>query len=48
MNGIDVRWAGLEDREAWLGLRRALWPDCSEEVHETEVGQALVAAASIT
>ena len=43
MNGIDVRWAAPEDREAWLGLRRALWPDCPEEKHETEVGQALAA-----
>lgn len=41
MSQIEVRWASGDDRDRWLHLRRALWPDCSEETHRIEVEQAL-------
>jgi aminoglycoside 6'-N-acetyltransferase I len=28
-----------EDRSEWLRMRRALWPDCSEEMHALEMAQ---------
>ncbi len=38
---IEVRWARKDDRESWLAMRRALWPDCSDGVHEAEVLQVM-------
>jgi len=28
-----------EQRAEWLRMRRALWPDCSEEMHELEMAE---------
>lgn len=41
MRQFEVRWANEDDRQTWLQLRRALWPDCAEETHRVEVDQAL-------
>jgi aminoglycoside 6'-N-acetyltransferase I len=32
-----------EDEGEWLRMRRALWPDCSEEMHRLEVAEQLSA-----
>jgi len=34
-----VRLAEPKDREAWLRLRQALWPECSERDHRAEIEQ---------
>jgi aminoglycoside 6'-N-acetyltransferase I len=34
---IGVRPAKPSDATAWLQLRHALWPDCSEAEHRTEI-----------
>jgi aminoglycoside 6'-N-acetyltransferase I len=39
--GILTREATSADKEAWTGLRHALWPDCPPERHFLEVGQLL-------
>jgi aminoglycoside 6'-N-acetyltransferase I len=36
---MKIREMGEADRLKWLDLRRALWPECSEERHEIEVAQ---------
>lgn len=36
---IDVRQAGPDDREAWLSLRRQLWPEGGEEEHAAEIAE---------
>lgn len=35
--GVSVRPATAEDAEAWLTLRRALWPEEDEDGHRAEV-----------
>ena len=35
---IPVRAPSLEDKDEWLRMRRALWPDCPEEEHLAEIG----------
>jgi aminoglycoside 6'-N-acetyltransferase I len=34
---IHIRVPGVEDRDEWLRMRRALWPECSEEEHRLEI-----------
>ena len=36
-----IREAHPEDKSSWLGLRRLLWPHCSDQKHELEIGQVL-------
>jgi aminoglycoside 6'-N-acetyltransferase I len=46
---MEIRKATAEDVEAWLVLRRALWPSTTEERHRAEIAQTLarpVAAAA--
>lgn len=38
---ITVRKAGSSDRDEWMGLRKALWPECPENRHELEIDQIL-------
>ena len=33
-----VRAPSVEDREEWLRMRRALWPDCPDEEHQADIG----------
>jgi aminoglycoside 6'-N-acetyltransferase I len=36
-----VREAQPDDRDGWLRMRRALWPECPEDKHALEIGQLL-------
>ena len=36
---MTVRLIALADHEAWLRMRRDLWPDCPEEIHRHEMTQ---------
>jgi aminoglycoside 6'-N-acetyltransferase I len=36
-----IRQAQRNDRAAWMHLRRSLWPHCSEQKHNLEMGQLL-------
>lgn len=36
-----IRRARAEDRDRWLQLRRALWPDCGEAEHREEMRRIL-------
>ncbi len=40
-NVINIRKASSSDRESWIGMRKALWPDCPDSRHEMEVDQIL-------
>jgi len=42
MATLRIRQARLEDNAAWVRLRRALWPECSEHKHRLEISQVLV------
>lgn len=33
----QIRAPRAEDRVDWLRMRRLLWPDCSDEEHETDI-----------
>jgi aminoglycoside 6'-N-acetyltransferase I len=39
--GILIREATHADKDAWVGLRHELWPDCRPERHLLEIGQLL-------
>ena len=41
MATLRIRQARLEDNAAWVRLRRALWPECSEHKHRLEISQVL-------
>ncbi len=46
---MEIRRATPDDVEAWLALRRALWPNTTEEHHRAEIAETLarpVAAAT--
>ena len=36
-----IRQAQRNDKASWLHLRRSLWPHCSEQKHNLEMGQLL-------
>jgi aminoglycoside 6'-N-acetyltransferase I len=38
---VRIRLISSSDRDAWLTLRRALWPDTSEVSHDEEMAQSL-------
>jgi aminoglycoside 6'-N-acetyltransferase I len=38
---ITIRKVELSDRDGWIRLRKALWPDCPENRHELEIDQIL-------
>lgn len=40
---ITIRKMGLSDRDGWIGMRKALWPDCPENRHRLEIDQILSA-----
>ncbi|MGH7824523.1 MAG: aminoglycoside 6'-N-acetyltransferase [Candidatus Binatia bacterium] len=39
--GVVVRYVKQEDWSEWLRMRRALWPRCSRERHESEMSAML-------
>ncbi len=39
MTDARIRQARPEDKASWLRLRRSLWPRCSEQKHDLEMGQ---------
>jgi aminoglycoside 6'-N-acetyltransferase I len=39
--GVIVRGITPEDRETWLGFRRALWPDVTAEAHREDIERFL-------
>jgi aminoglycoside 6'-N-acetyltransferase I len=38
---FTIRKGGYSDKETWIGLRKALWPDCPENRHELEINHIL-------
>lgn len=40
MSGIDVRWAGPENQEAWLGLRRVQGRDQASHASKCVISSA--------
>lgn len=34
---IEARLLRSDDRAEWMRMRRALWPDCTEEIHALEI-----------
>ena len=38
-----IRRAESNDSDEWLRMRTALWPDCSEGIHRTEMDDILTA-----
>lgn len=44
MTAAAVRMPELDDQPEWLRLRLALWPDCTPEQHELEMGTVLADA----
>ena len=38
---ITIRKVGSSDRDGWIGMRKALWPECHESRHELEIDQIL-------
>jgi aminoglycoside 6'-N-acetyltransferase I len=36
---VIIRLATSEDKAEWLRMRRALWPECSEDRHLLEIEQ---------
>ena len=38
---ITIRKVGSSDRNGWIRLRKALWPECSENRQELEIDQIL-------
>lgn len=41
MNDSLIRNATSRDRDQWLIMRKALWPDCSDNKHTLEIEQIL-------
>lgn len=41
MTSISIRAANVADRDAWVAMRIALWPDCPAEKQRTEIEQLL-------
>jgi len=44
---LAIRHARPKDKPAWLRLRRALWPKCSEHKHALEISQLLKSQGAV-
>lgn len=44
---IAVRPAAEADRDDWIAMRAALWPDCPQARHRLEIGQLLHSAGLV-
>jgi len=38
---INIRKVESSDRDSWIGMRKALWPECPDSRHELEIDQIL-------
>ncbi len=47
MTDARIRQARPEDSASWLRLRRFLWPRCSEQKHDLEMGQLLKSGGTV-
>jgi aminoglycoside 6'-N-acetyltransferase I len=47
MSELAIRRATGDDRDEWLRMRSALWPDCPRDRHLVEMGEALADPAGL-